>query len=353
MKGCYINGLGCVATQKTDEKGQFIEVEVNTSANVVEAVQPSYKGLFPPAAGRRMAKGVKMGIYASTKALEEANVEVPDAIITGTGMGCLKDSEKFLTAMIKNDEQFLTPTNFIQSTHNTVGGQIALGLKCNGYNFTYVNGAVSFESALYDAMLQLESGEENSILIGGVDEMSDHTLELFKIAKLIKNAEDQPYDVLHPKSAGIVQGEGAAFFVVEGEKKDTSYAQVVDVEIRNVLSLDEVEDFIHNFLSDNDIEIADIDAVLLGNNGDVNYDSFYETPKELFKNSQQLYYKHLTGEWNTVSSVGLGIASQIIKNQKVEDFYKMNNMEVSSINNVLIYNQYRGIDHSLVLLQKC
>lgn len=353
MKGCFINGLGCVATQKTDETGQFIEVAINTTDNVLEAIEPSYSGLFPPAAGRRMAKGVKMGIYASTKALEQAGVAVPDAIITGTGMGCLKDSEKFLKAMLANDEQFLTPTNFIQSTHNTVGGQIALGLKCNGYNFTYVNGAVSFETALYDAKLQLESDEENSILIGGVDEMSEHTLELFKIACLIKKEEDKPYEVLHPTSVGIVQGEGAAFFVIESQQKENSYAQVVDVEIRNVLSLDKVEDFILSFLSENKLEVSDIDAILLGNNGDVNYDSFYESPKELFNNTQQLYYKHLTGEFNTASSVGLSVASQIIKNQHIEEIFKMNDIQTSGINTVLIYNQYRGIDHSLVLLKRC
>ena len=51
---------------------------------------------------------------------------MPDAIITGTGLGCLEDTEKFLTAMVTNKEEFLTPTSFIQSTHNTVSAQIAL-----------------------------------------------------------------------------------------------------------------------------------------------------------------------------------------------------------------------------------
>jgi len=140
-----------------------------------------------------MAKGVKMGLAASTKALKEANVEVPDAIITGTGMGCIEDSEKFLKALIDNNEEYLTPTNFIQSTHNTVGAQIALGLGCKGYNFTYVNGAVSFESALLDAKLQIENDEENTILVGAADETATHSMELFKLINLIKNENNTPY----------------------------------------------------------------------------------------------------------------------------------------------------------------
>ena len=61
-----------------------------------------------------------------------------------------------LSIITKN---ILTPTSFIQSTHNTVGGQIALELQCKGYNFTYVHGSNSFESALLDAKLQLELNE--------------------------------------------------------------------------------------------------------------------------------------------------------------------------------------------------
>ncbi|RYZ82834.1 MAG: hypothetical protein EOP06_21045 [Proteobacteria bacterium] len=85
---------------------------------------------------------MKNGIVASTVAMKEAAMEMPEAIITGTGMGCIEDSDKFLKAIIDNGEQFLTPTSFIQSTHNTVASSIAISLGCKSYNFTYVNGAV-------------------------------------------------------------------------------------------------------------------------------------------------------------------------------------------------------------------
>jgi hypothetical protein len=59
---------------------------------------------------RRMSKTVKMSSVASQYALKEAGIENPDAIITGTGMGCSQDSEKFLKNVMDNHEEFLTPT---------------------------------------------------------------------------------------------------------------------------------------------------------------------------------------------------------------------------------------------------
>ena len=353
MQKCYINGMGCVSSQDTYETSFLESVEINTTENIVYAKQPSYKELIPPAAARRMAKGVKMGLAASTKALKEANVEVPDAIITGTGMGCIEDSEKFLKALIDNNEEYLTPTNFIQSTHNTVGAQIALGLGCKGYNFTYVNGSISFESALLDAKLQLENEEENTILVGAADETSSHTMELFKLVNIIKKESDQPYSVLNSNSSGVVYSEGATFVTLENVKKESSYAVLEALQIQNDLNVNEVENFISSFLEKNNLKIQDIDIVVLGNNGDINFDTYYTAVGSLFDQIPQVYYKHLSGEFNTASAFGFWVAASILKNQAIPQVVKMNSIEKATFSKVLLYNQFQGKDHSLVLLSKC
>jgi 3-oxoacyl-(acyl-carrier-protein) synthase len=353
MKKCYINGMGCVSAQDTYETSFLESVEINTTENIVYAKQPSYKELIPPAAARRMAKGVKMGLAASTKALKEANIEVPDAIITGTGMGCIEDSEKFLKALIDNNEEYLTPTNFIQSTHNTVGAQIALGLGCKGYNFTYVNGAISFESALLDAKLQIENDEENTILVGAADETAPHSMELFKLINLIKIENNTPYSVLDSNSSGVVYSEGATFIALENQQKENSYAVVEAIQIQNELKIDEVECFLTNFLENNNLRIQDIDAVILGNNGDVSFDSYYKPVASIFNQIPQVYYKHLSGEFNTASAFGFWIAATIVKNQSIPQIIKMNSIEKSNFSKVILYNQFQGKDHSLVLLSKC
>lgn len=351
MKAVYINGIGTVSIQNT-EVSNFSFEEIVTLQSVNYAKHPSYKDLIPAGMIRRMANGVKMGIYASQKALNEAQIEIPDAIITGTGMGCLQDSEKFLRAIIENEEEFLTPTSFIQSTHNTVGSQVALRLGCKGYNFTYVNGANSFENALLDAKLQIENEEEKDILVGGIDEISDYTLSLLKKINFVKN-NDEVIDFKEPQTAGVPFGEGANFVVLSNQKTATSYANIQDILIQNTIKTDKIEEVLQEFLSKNSIKITDIDVLVVGRNGDINFNEHYQVLENLFETQSQVYYKHISGEFDTASSYGFLVAANILKTQNVPKELSWNNKPTTQANYVLCYNQYREKDHSFVLLKKC
>src|SRR6185369_6984851 len=137
-----------------------------------------YKAFIDVRQIRRMSRIIKMGVAAAMECLGEAGIEVPDAIVTGTAYGCLEDTGIFLSKMVEQREELLAPTAFIQSTHNTVGAQIALMLHCNGYNNVFVHRGFSFESALLDAMLLLNEQEADNILVGGIDETTttSHTI---------------------------------------------------------------------------------------------------------------------------------------------------------------------------------
>lgn len=354
MRKTYINGLGCISAQETFDTIFLEKAEINEKDTILELKKPAYKDFISPVAIRRMAKGVKNGIVASTIAMKEANVSTVDAIITGTGMGCIEDSEKFLKAIIDNKEEFLTPTSFIQSTHNTVGAQIALGLQCKAYNLTYVNGSVSFESALLDAKMKIEEEEANTILVGGIDENADYTTSLFKLAGFIKKENESPYKVLNSTTKGAVYGEGATFFVLENKKKSTTYAEVLDIEIINKLDVNEVEAKIIAFLDSNRLQVSDVDAIILGFNGDIKFDDYYKIlSKNSFKNTPQVYYKHLSGEYNTASAFGLWVGAKIIKTQEIPEIISVNNLKRTAYKTILLYNQYKGIDHSFTLISKC
>ena len=354
MRPVYINSVGSISAQKTFDNSAFLEDVIVFNDNVIFAADPNYKEFIPPAAARRMAKGIKMGVVASKIAMREANLEHVDAIITGTGMGCVRDSEKFLSAIIDNDEQYLTPTAFIQSTHNTVGGQIALGIKCNGYNFTYVHASISFESALLDAKLMLENNEASNILIGGVDELGPLTTEMHKLVGHVKDEAHVSDGVLKSKSTGAVLGEGANFFVLSNTKQNCSYAEVLALNTYNTLEKGNVSKMVEAFLKENHLNISDIDIVILGNNGDVAFDTYYnELSNDIFCETQLAYYKHLCGEFNTASSFGVWLASKILKTQKLPEAVKLNNIKISNFKTILLYNQYRGENHSFTLLGKC
>lgn len=350
----YINGMGCISAQDTFTTDFLQNVVINTTAVTLPAITPDFKEFIAPAAARRMAKGVKNGIAASAKALQEAGVAMPGAIITGTGMGCNIDSEKFLKAVIDNTEEHLTPTSFIQSTHNTVGGQIALNLGCKAYNFTYVSGAVSFESCLLDAMMQLQEQEADDILIGGVDELAEFTTKFQQLSGVLKNAADAPFAVLESETPGAVLSEGAVFFVLSGKKQQSTYAQVTDVAMYNILGQDEIGKELEEFLQKNDLDSNNIDAIVLGYNGDIQYDRYYSSlAEDIFPATAQLYYKHLSGEYNTASAFGLWIAANILKIQSTPDVLAANAIKPAQYKNILLYNQYRGKDHSFTLVSVC
>ncbi len=353
MSIAYINGAGCVSAQKTFEGFLPENFVLNDGANTLAVYEPPYGNFIAPATARRMSKGVKNAVVAASLAMKEAELDMPDAIITGTGVGCIADSDKFLEAIVTNNEEFLTPTSFIQSTHNTFAANIALGLKCKAYNFNYVHGAVSFESALLDAKMKLEE-DASAVLTGGIDELSDRTSSLYKLAGFIKEDFAGPYSVLSSGSTGAVFSQGATFFVLEDRPKSSTYAEMKDVFIINRLSVEEVEDAAIQFLKANQLGGDDIDAVILGYDGDAEFDNYYRRLGEnCFSNTPQAYYKHLSGEYNTASAFGLWVGVNLIREQNIPDILQVNQLQRAGYRNILLYNQYRGIDHSFILISQC
>ncbi|WP_419489147.1 beta-ketoacyl synthase N-terminal-like domain-containing protein [Chryseobacterium bernardetii] len=352
MSTVYINSASCISAQDTLNKNILDSLKPENSAKIIKAIEPNYKEFIPPAMIRRMSKTVKMSSVASHYALKEAGIQQPDAIIAGTGMGCSQDSEKFLKNVIDNHEEFLTPTFFIQSTHNTVAGQIALGLQCHGYNFTYVNTSSSLEFSLLDAQLQIKDGEAENILVGSTDEQTDRTMELYCLNNTIKKESDLPANYLHSTTNGVIWGEGASFFVVGKDKTETTYAKLTDIKISNKLELDETSDFIQEFLTKNNLSATDIDAVILGFSSDADSDVYYTKAMNLLPGSALLYYKHLSGEFNTASGFSTFMACHILKEQKIPEVMMINAEKKEEVKNVLLYNHLAGSDHSLVLLER-
>jgi len=352
MSSVYINSAACISVQDTLNENFLQNLKAETSSQILKAIEPVYKEFIPPAMIRRMSKTVKMSSVASNFALKEAGVKNPDAVIVGTGIGCSQDSEKFLKNVLDNNEEFLTPTYFIQSTHNTVAGQIALGLQCHAYNFTYVNTSSSLEFSMLDAKLQIADGEAENVLVGSTDEQTERTMELYKLNKTIKKEEDLPVDYLNSETHGVVWGEGASFFVLGKEKSKNTYTQLKDIQIVNTLDLEETKQSIEEFLSKNNLTNTNIDAVILGFSGDAESDGYYKKAMELFVDSSFLYYKHLSGEFNTASGFSIFMACHILKNQEIPEVMMINDLKKQAIENVLLYNHLGGNDHSLVLLGK-
>jgi 3-oxoacyl-(acyl-carrier-protein) synthase len=190
-------------------------------------------------------------------------------------------------------------------------------------------------------------------LVGGIDETGEYTMSLFKLAGRIKKENDLPSNILNTNSTGVVYGEGASFFVLENERKDSTYAEILDVEIKNKLEENEIESEIIAFLKTNNLEISNIDAVVFGLDGNIEFDSYYKNLAEnAFAETPQLYYKHLSGEYDTASAFALWMASKIIKMQEIPEIIKVNSITKPAYNTILLYNQVNGKNHSFTLLSK-
>ncbi|MGY5847261.1 beta-ketoacyl synthase chain length factor [Salegentibacter sp. HM20] len=345
----YINGIASISSQPADatEEKDFMVYH----QNIIPALDPDYKQFIKPMALRRMSKAVKMGISASRMALSDAGVEMPSAIITGTGQGCKQDTEKFLQEMLEREEELLSPTAFIQSTHNTVGGQIALHLKCKKHNLSYSQNSGSLESAILEAQLIFaENDEPQSVLVGGVEEISEKITGFMKLDGQIKQDRIKNFDLLQNQTSGTIVSEGAHFFVLGSTANPGSYAELLDSQLH--LTVKNIDQTIEKFLSKNQMKLEDIDLLMLGKNGDANYDFYYDDLiSDRFKNTTCLAWKPLCGEYDTVSGYAVFQACRILKTGVIPEVFRVNSVEPGKIKNILIYNQYLAKNHGLILLR--
>lgn len=187
--------------------------------------EPEYETILDPRTMRRMSKILKMGLYTSMSVLEN-NSGTIDGIICGTALGCTSDTYSFLKNMIERNEQLLTPTPFIQSTHNTLAGTLGILLKNHGYNITWSNRNFSFFDAFEDSILQLERGNGSSFLLTTADEMPDIVNEIINHIKL-----EIPVKL---------QGEGSVSFTLSSSICPTSI-EVIDYK---VISTEHIDDYL-------------------------------------------------------------------------------------------------------------
>jgi 3-oxoacyl-(acyl-carrier-protein) synthase len=339
----YIQGAGCVSAQDNELFSGTVREHGGSRLPVAD---PDYKQWIDIKQIRRMGRVIKMGVAASHISLQNAGISMPDAIVTGTAYGCLADTGVFLNKLVTQNEDMLTPTAFIQSTHNTVSGQIALMLGCHAYNNTFVHGAFSLENALQDSLLLLAEDPSKKILAGALDEITEYSHNILSRFRLYKNASTQ--NLLQSGTHGTVAGEGAAFFVLGTEKNGHTIATLKAVEmIYNPASEEETFARIAQFLD----KYGKPDLLLTGRNGDVRNDAYYAAGEEkLFAGVPVAAFKHLCGEFPTAAAFAMWMVTGILKEGKVPPAAMFKGTAPASPGSVLIWNHANGKHHSLILL---
>jgi 3-oxoacyl-[acyl-carrier-protein] synthase II len=315
----YISAASGISHQPTFKNVGF-SASMDTVSIGAELVTPNYKEYIDAGLLRRMSKILRMSVACAKECILQAGIEQPDSIVVGTGLGCLQDTEKFLNTFL-SVEGLLPPTSFIQSTHNTIAGQISLGIGNHGYNMTHTQNTLSFEHALIDAELLLNE-EDLHVLVGAADEH-------IPFLDTVKDALDFV--------APVALTSGSSFFIASREKSEKALVRIVDVEAIGLVR--NIGEEIESFLSGNDLAPSALDLVLFsGSDIGVCAEVLHYLTTNGVQEETIEDYLPFSGIYPTASAFALHYAI---------DRLHMN----GSLNNVLICNCLNDSNLGLILVQ--
>jgi hypothetical protein len=326
----------------------LLDEEVRVSEqNILRAVEPKIEGV-PLSLVRRMGKAVRLGVGVSLPLIQEHGHDLK-GIIVGTANGGMEDCIKFLNQVIEFEEGTLTPTNFVQSTPNAIAAQLSFLGQNNEYNITHVSRGWAFENALLDAWMLSKEQSTSKFLLGSVEEISNYNHNIEMLSGLFKKEVINSKALYkHNQSKGTIAGEGATMFVVSGTQELACMA-VVSIDMLLTQSLNEFSDFFKQWLIQN--ELFEIDFIVSGECGDVRTQPYFEEVENQLPHASVFHYKHVTGEYPTSSSAALVVANEILNEASIPShLVKRSQGKKTQIG--LIYNNYRGEQHSFILVKK-
>ena len=330
MNEVYINSAAQISIQKplSDE---WLSNPIHYDAPYARSMEPDFRVYFNPLESRRMGSLFKRALVTSTEALKKAGLERPEAIITGTGLGCVENTELLLDTLCTEGEELLKPTYFMQSTHNIISSLIAIHTKSHCYNVTYSHRSISFDSALFDAYLQILTGKIENALVGGHDEL---TPSYFSILRKIGYLGVEGM---------VVSSETAVSYVVSNNP-DNSLCRIAGFKMLYSPSQELLNSTIEALLDENGLETNAKPcslSIISGLNGNPENDRPYTSligGNPLLKQCPQLRYKHIFGENYTSSGFGPLTAAMNLKENKAE--------------RILYLNHSDGKCWSIILLEK-
>ena len=134
-------------------------------------------------------------------------------------------------------------------------------------------------------------------------------------------------------------GEVAMSMMLNTDESADSLCELAGIRLCHRPTKELLQQHIDNLLSEADMTMDDLSAVMTGMNGNPANDQLYkQTIDTFFGGKPLLNYKHLFGENYTVSALGLYASAYILKN--------------GDMKSVLFLNQTTEGDYTLILLKK-
>ena len=331
----------CSAKQISAQCGltdDWFENPVTLTEQYVRSADPDFKPYVTPQESRRMGRILKRAVATAKEALKSAQIEAPDAIVTGTGLGCIENTEFFLEALLSDGKETLKPTHFMNSTHNTISSLIGIMTQTHGYNATFSHEELSFDSALLNACLLLHNNEAASVLVQGHDELTPNYHTLLKRAGIVGRDTE-------------IASEVSVAMLVTNHPKTTPMCRIAGMAFANN---DEVENQLSLLLKKANLTKSDIDAVMTDVSGDKQNDEQCMTLcQKVLNGTPVLRYKHLFGNNFTASSLGCyALACCLQKGSIPETLYLDKKNSVAQPKVMLMLHHTAEGHNSLILLTK-
>ena len=330
----YIAAATHVSLQQPLTEAWLTEPQYATEP-YARSVDPNFRDWLNPLESRRMGKLLKRALVTAQKVMADSGIFQPEAIITGTGLGCIENTELFLDSLCREGEQMLKPTHFMQSTHNTISSLIAIRNRCYAYNSTYSHKGVSFESALWDAYLQLRLGDIRTALVTANDELTPTYFRILQRTGYI----GQP---------GQSTASEASVAMMLTTVRQQALCRLLDVRLWHQAPGSPLP---------TDTLPTDVDAVMLGTSGHPANDRPYAALDAVYGDAVKLHYKHLFGEGYSAMALGVYAAAHLLGSGCVPPFMMCGaDGAVASpskpLRNILVVNHSDGEDFSYVLLER-
>ena len=287
---------------------EWLDQPIEHSEPFCRATDPDFREFVSPVEGRRMGRMLKRILATSLRTLRQCGVEHPDAIVTGTGLGSVESTEAFLLDLCQNGEQLLKPTHFMQSTHNTIGSLVAIQTKSHGYNATYSHKLISFESALADAVLQLQAGAVGNALVLGQDATTDNYFRLLEMAGYVGNG-----------MKGTCSEASMATLIATQPADGHVLCRLMGVQLLHRPSTEDWRKALDS------LPLTAQTVVLTGENGNPDNDALYtEWLNVWLPGVQTVRYKQWFGECFSASALGFYAAAHLIHAGHYESLLLLN-----------------------------
>ena len=227
--------------------------------------------------------------------------------------------------MTENGEEAMSPTYFMQSTHNTVGSALAIYTKTHGYNTTYSHGNISFDLTVQDAWMQMQLGKIKTALVGGQEEMTDNYFGLLKKTGYVGQEKQVPC------------GEMAMSMMLTTDPQADHLAELAGIRISYRPTMEQLQQQLDDMLAEAGIEKSQLNMVMVGLNGQrANDELNIKAIEALFEHKTVLTYKHLFGENYTASAMGLYATAHILNHTEGAACCLMLNLNLDGESSIIL-----------------